>query len=61
MSELLTIKDVAKKLKVDVRTVRRYVEDRKLSGIRLPGGEYRFREEFLNNWLDKRTMKADPI
>lgn len=61
MSPLLTINEVAATLQVDPRTIRRYVKDRKLAGIKLPGGEWRFKEEFLNNWLETRTMKADPI
>jgi excisionase family DNA binding protein len=57
MSDLLTIKDVAKKLKVSEITIRRWLSNRTITAIKLPQG-VRFREEWLNNWLDKRTIKA---
>lgn len=58
MSQLLSLKKVAELLGVQPRTVRKWIDDGKLAGIKLPNGEYRFREEFLENWLNKRTIKA---
>lgn len=57
MSDLLTIKDVAKKLKVSEVTVRRWLNKRTITAIKLPQG-VRFREEHLEGWLSKRTIKA---
>jgi predicted site-specific integrase-resolvase len=47
MSNLLTIKQVAEKLQVAEVTVRKWQEQ----GIRI-------REEWLEGWLDKKTIKA---
>lgn len=58
MSNLLTVTEVAKKVQVQTRTVRAWIKDGKLSGIKLPGGDWRFREEHLDGWLNKRTVKA---
>jgi excisionase family DNA binding protein len=57
MDDLLTIKDVAKKLKVSEITVRRYLKNRTIAAIKLPQG-IRFRPEWVEGWLNKRTIKA---
>jgi excisionase family DNA binding protein len=57
MEDLLTIPEVAKKLKVSEITIRRWLSKRTITAIKLPQG-IRFREAWLDNWLDKRTIKA---
>lgn len=57
MSPLLTIKQVAEKLQVAEVTVRKWQEQGKIEYIKLPQG-IRFREEWIENWLEKRTVKA---
>jgi excisionase family DNA binding protein len=57
MSTLLTIDDVAKKLKVSKRTIRRWQDNGTIAYIKLPQG-IRFREEVIESWLDKKTIKA---
>ena len=56
MSQLLTVKEVAARLKVTTRTIQRWQEKGTIAFIKLPQG-VRFREEHLENWLDKRTIK----
>lgn len=58
MSNLLTVQNVANKMKVDPRTVRAWIKAGKMAGIQLPGGEFRIKEEHLNAWMDKKTLKA---
>ena len=58
MDILLTSEEVALKLKVSYTTLRRYVKSRKISAIKLPGGDLRFKQEHVENWLDSRTIKA---
>lgn len=57
MTDLLTIPDVAKKLQVKERTVRSWIEKGTIGYIKLPQG-IRFRPEWLENWIDKKTVKA---
>ncbi len=57
MSNLLTIDDVAKKLKVSKRTIQRWQDKGTITYIKLPQG-VRFREEVLESWLEKKTIKA---
>ncbi len=57
MSTLLTIKEVAEKLKVSRATINRWMEDKTISFVKI-GKCVRFREEHIENWLDKKTIKA---
>jgi excisionase family DNA binding protein len=57
MSNLLTIKQVAEKLQVAEVTVRKWQEQGRITFIKLPQG-IRIREEWLEGWLDKKTIKA---
>lgn len=57
MSKLLTIKDVAEKLQVKEVTVRSWLTKRLITCIKLPQG-IRFRDEDIEAWLDRKTIKA---
>jgi excisionase family DNA binding protein len=57
MNQLLTIKDVADRLKVSVRTVQRWQEDNLIAFVKI-GKVVRISEEHLNNWLERKTIKA---
>ncbi|WP_396903079.1 helix-turn-helix domain-containing protein [Mycolicibacterium sp.] len=41
----LTPADLAKRWKVSLRTVQRYLNEGRIKSIRLPGGQYRIRPE----------------
>jgi excisionase family DNA binding protein len=55
--KLLTVKEVAERLQVKAMTVYTWKREGKLTFIKLPQG-IRIREEWLEGWLDKRTIKA---
>ena len=57
--ELMTAPEVAKYLKVELRTVYRYLRDAQLPAIRM-GGRWRFRRDDINGWLQKYApLQAD--
>lgn len=58
MDNLLSIKQVADHLGVQVRTLHKWIKDGKISALKLPNGEWRMKEAHLENWLNKRTIKA---
>jgi excisionase family DNA binding protein len=58
MSTLLTINEVAERLKVKPLTVRRWMLKKAIAFINLPGGGKRIKEENLEGWIEKRTVKA---
>jgi excisionase family DNA binding protein len=57
MSKLLTISQVAERLNIQTGTIYKWVAKRKITAIKLPGGDLRFNEDWLNNWLEQRTIK----
>jgi excisionase family DNA binding protein len=58
MEKLLTIPEVATKVNVKPRTVRSWIEKRKITFVKLPGGDIRIPKEWLDGWLAARTVKA---
>ena len=50
-SKLLTVSEVAERLKVCKETVRRYIREGNLKVLSLPGGSYRIPERELNTLL----------
>lgn len=55
--KLLTIKEVAEKCQVSARTVQRWQDEGLISFVKV-GKVVRIREEHLESWLDKKTVKA---
>jgi excisionase family DNA binding protein len=55
MSTLLTVKEVAEKLRVSTRTIQRWQDEGKIAFIKI-GKCIRIREENLEGWLDKKTV-----
>lgn len=60
MSKLLTTKEVAEKLNVSISTVKRMQEDGQIAFVKI-GKCVRMREEHLENWIERRTVKAKKI
>jgi len=57
--EFLTVEELAKKLKVNPRTIQRLIERKELPAIRI-GKQWRFRRETVTEWLESNTVnKAD--
>ena len=50
MSDIWTIKDVARYLKLTEKTAYRLVADGKIPGFKV-GGSWRFQEEDIKNWI----------
>jgi excisionase family DNA binding protein len=57
-NKYLTIPEVAERVKVKPRTIRAWIEKRLIVFVKLPGGDIRIQEEWLDNWLKKRTVKS---
>lgn len=58
MSEVLTIKEVAERLKVSERTIRNWIESGKLNAYRF-GLQYRINAEDLNTFIENSKVKGD--
>ena len=58
MMKLLTIQEIAKRLKISERTIYRYIESKKLKAIKISKGHIvRITEKDLNNFLKKHRIK----
>lgn len=53
--EYLTIKDIARQLKMDEKTIRRWIKSGQLPAIEL-GGKYRVSRTDLNAFLESRKL-----
>jgi excisionase family DNA binding protein len=60
MERLLTTEEVAEYLRVDVVTIRRLINRSELSAYRI-GGEYRFTESDLENYLQRQRVGVKSI
>jgi excisionase family DNA binding protein len=54
--QYLNIEETAVYINVPVRTIRSWIELRKIEHVKLPK-EIRFRKTYLDNWLERRTIK----
>lgn len=54
--DLLTIPEAAKRLKIGVSTLRRYLRRRLIRQIILPGGDRRIRDRDLEKFLNERSV-----
>jgi len=53
--EYVTVEELANVLKVNVRTIQRIVQRKELPAIRV-GRQWRFRREWVTQWLGKNTV-----
>lgn len=58
MTDLLTIKQAAKKLNISERTLYGWIDKQYISFVKLPGGGLRIKEENLERWIKKHEIKA---
>lgn len=55
--QYLTIEQAAEYLNVTVRAIRNWIEDKRIEYVKM--GKYvRFRKEYLDQWAEKQTIKA---
>ena len=57
MKNLLDVDDLAKYLKLQKQTIYNWLNQRKISGIKI-GGVWRFDKNEIDKWLKSRARKA---
>jgi excisionase family DNA binding protein len=55
---LLTVGDVADRLRVEPRTVRKWLQEQRLVGLRLPGGDWRVLPDDFAAFLSQIRMQT---
>ncbi|HBO97727.1 MAG TPA: DNA-binding protein [Candidatus Omnitrophica bacterium] len=58
MKNLLDVEDLAKYLKLRKQTIYNWLNQRKITGIKL-GGVWRFDKKEIDKWLKSQYRKAD--
>ncbi len=56
---LMTVGDVADLLRVEPRTVRKWLQDQRLVGLRLPGGDWRVLPDDFATFLSQSRMQTE--
>lgn len=53
--EILTVKELAKYLKMDEHTVYRLARKGVLPAVKI-GGEWRFRKDLIDKWIEEKSL-----
>lgn len=53
--EILTVKELARYLKMDKHTVYRLARKGILPGVKI-GGEWRFKKDLIDKWIEERSL-----
>ena len=56
--EILTIRELAKYLKINERTVYLLAKEKKIPGIKI-GGSWRFKKEMVDNWIIEQSTRKE--
>jgi len=56
--EFVTVEELADLLKVNPRTIQRIVRRKEIPAIRV-GRQWRFRREWVGEWLEKNTVNRE--
>jgi excisionase family DNA binding protein len=57
-SEFITVEELAERLKVNPRTIQRIIQRKELPAIRV-GRQWRFRREWVSEWLNTKTVNKE--
>ena len=58
LDDLITVEELAQRLKVHPRTIQRVIQRKELPAIRI-GRQWRFRKEWVESWLDQSTVNRE--
>lgn len=56
--EILTVKELAKYLKMDEHTVYRLARKGILPAVKI-GGEWRFRKDLIDRWIEEKSLSKN--
>ncbi len=56
--EILTVKELARYLKMDEHTIYRLARKRVLPGVKI-GGEWRFKKDLIDKWIEEKSLNKN--
>jgi excisionase family DNA binding protein len=57
-SDLLTVAEAAQYLNIGQSTLRKWIDDNKITFIQLPNKGLRIKKQWLDGWIERKTVKA---
>jgi excisionase family DNA binding protein len=61
MTELISVQQLAEKINFAPRTIYRWVSDRRIPFVKMPGNDIRFDKQKIESWIENRTVKSKNI
>jgi excisionase family DNA binding protein len=61
MTELISVQELAEKTKFNKDTIYRWVKNRRIPYIKMPGNDIRFDAQKIERWIENRTIKSKNI
>jgi len=56
--ELISVQELSKMLNFAPKTIYRWVKDRRIPFVKMPGNDIRFDKQKIENWIENRTVKS---
>jgi excisionase family DNA binding protein len=61
MTELISVQELAEKTKFNKDTIYKWVKNRRIPYIKMPGNDIRFDAQKIESWIENRTIKSKNI
>ena len=58
MTELISVQELAEMIKFTPATIYRWVKDRRIPFVKMPGNDIRFDKQKIEKWIENRTVKS---
>lgn len=61
MAELISVQQLSEKINFAPMTIYRWVKDRRIPFVKMPGRDIRFDKEKIDQWIENRTIKSKKL
>lgn len=58
MAELISVQELSDQIKFTPMTIYRWVKDRRIPFVKMPGNDIRFDKQKIEMWIENRTIKS---
>jgi len=59
--ELISVQQLSEKINFTPMTIYRWVKDRRIPFVKMPGNDIRFDKATIENWIENRTIKSKKL